>query len=186
MVSSQFRLRFPKDEIRRWASLYDYPGEVELIRGPVATARKSGYLTAETFVAIGEWKSPRARKRAANASIFIEEVTRLALSPKTSPRLAIEALTLLSGVSWPTASVILHFCHPDPYPIVDYRALWSVSSAVPSQYGYAFWDEYTSFTRNLAKGARVDMRTLDRALWKYSELHQPALAIRQPSRRGVP
>ena len=135
MSSSQFRLRFPKAEIRHWASLYDYPGEYELMRGPVADGRRNGYLTAEAFAAIGEWKSPRARKRrAANASNFIEEVTRLALAPSTSPRLAIEALTLLSGVSWPTASVILHFCHPDPYPIVDYRALWSLSSAVPSQY----------------------------------------------------
>jgi hypothetical protein len=176
MAPSLFRLRFPKIEIRHWASLYDYPGEVALIRGPVAAARKNGYLTAKTFAAIGEWKSPRARKRrAANDSGFIEEVTRLALSRHTSPRLAIEALTLLSGVSWPTASVILHFCHRDPYPIVDYRALWSVSSAVPSQYGYAFWNAYTSFTRNLARSARVDMRTLDRALWKYSELHQPAV-----------
>ena len=176
MASPQFHLRFPKTEIRHWASLYDYPGEYELMRGPVADGRRNGYLTAEAFAAIGEWKSPRARKRrAANASNFIEEVTRRALAPSTSPRLAIEALTLLSGVSWPTASVILHFCHPDPYPIVDYRALWSLSSAVPSQYRYAFWDAYTSFTRALAKGARVDMRTLDRALWKYSELHQPAV-----------
>jgi hypothetical protein len=176
MGSSHFHLRFPKAEIRHWASLYDYPGEDELIRGPVAAARRSGYLTAETFAAIGEWKTPRARKRReANTSSFIEEVTRLALAPSTSPRLAIEALTLLSGVSWPTASVILHFCHPDFYPIVDFRALWSLSSEVPSQYGYAFWEEYTSFTRALAKRASVDMRTLDRALWKYSELHQAAV-----------
>lgn len=176
MGLSQFLLRFPRAEIPRWASLYDYPGEADLIQGPVAIACRSGYLTAETFAAIGEWKTPRARKRrAGNAPSFIEEVTRLALAPGTSPRLAIEALTLLSGVSWPTASVILHFCHPDPYPIIDFRALWSLSAAVPPKYRYAFWEDYTVFTRALARSASVDMRTLDRALWKYSELHQRAV-----------
>ena len=176
MDQSIFRLRFPESGIHRWAALYDYPGENELIRGPVATARRNGYLDAETFSAIGEWKTPRARKRrGANSAAFVEEITRLALAPTTSPRLAIEALTLLSGVSWPTASVILHFCHPDPYPIVDFRALWSLSSAVPAQYQYPFWDEYTQFTRILAKRVGVTMRTLDRALWKYSEVHQAAV-----------
>ena len=176
MSPSPFALRFPSSQIHHWAALYDYPGENELILGPVALARQNGYLDSVTFSAIGEWKSPRPRRRrAANVPAFIEEVTRLALKPTTSPRLAIEALTLLSGVSWPTASVILHFCHPDPYPIVDFRALWSLSIAVPAQYRYDFWDEYTQFTRALASQANVDMRTLDRALWKYSELHQRAV-----------
>ena len=176
MVKPQFALRFAESDINQWAAQYDYPGEAELIRGPVATARQLGYLDMDTFLAIGEWKSPRARKRRkANPPEFVEEVTRLALSPSASPRLAISVLTLLSGVSWPTASVILHFCHPDPYPIVDFRALWSLSATVPAQYEYAFWYEYVQFTRRLAKNRRVDMRTLDRALWKYSELHQPAV-----------
>ncbi len=39
---------------------------------------------------------------------------------------------MLDGVSWLIASVILHFCHSDPYPIIDFRSLWSVSLEVPS------------------------------------------------------
>ena len=175
MVTTQFKLRFPERELKKWASQYDYPGEAELIAGPVAAARRLGYLDMATFMAIGDWKSPRTRPlRASNAPEFVEEVTRVALNESSSPRLAIETLTLLSGVSWPTASVILHFCHSAPYPIVDFRALWSLSSDVPKQYSYPFWDAYTAFTRSLASSLGVDMRTLDRGLWKYSELHQGA------------
>jgi hypothetical protein len=169
-----FRLRFPEREIARWAAKYDYPGEAELIEGPVRLARKRGYLDMDGFMAIGEWKSPRSRsRRRANSSAFVEEVTRIALAPSTSPRLAIESLTLLGGVSWPTASVMLHFCHRDPHPILDFRALWSVSTPIPSGYDNAFWEEYTHFTRSLASRCGVTMRVLDRALWKYSERNQP-------------
>ncbi len=35
-------------------------------------------------------------------------------------------LRFLDGVEWPTASTILHFCGARPYPILDYRALWSL------------------------------------------------------------
>jgi hypothetical protein len=170
-----FSLRFPEQQLARWASKYDYPGEAALMAGPIAKARAQRYLDMQTFMAIGDWKSPRSRpRRDRNSPEFVEEVTRVALAPGTSPRFAIEALTLLSGVSWPTASVILHFCHPQPYPIIDFRALWSLSSAVPNQYTYAFWEAYTAFTRSLAKRCRTDMRTIDKALWKYSEIHQGA------------
>jgi hypothetical protein len=139
-MPTRFQLRFPETDIGKWAAQYDYPGETDLIAGPVARARVRGYLEYSAFLAIGEWKSPPNRKRhAANAPEFVEEITRLALSPATSPQLAIEALTLLAGVEWPTASVILHFCHTDPYPILDFRALWSLSRDIPACYDFAFW-----------------------------------------------
>lgn len=170
-----FELRFPGVDLKKWAARYDYPGEAELIAGPVARARKRCYLEHSEFLAIGEWKSPRNRKRhASNAPEFVVEVTRLALAPGTSPRLSIEALTLLAGVEWPTASVILHFCHVDRYPILDFRALWSLSTDIPARYTYPFWEEYSEFTRGLAERHGVSMRILDRALWKYSEVHQNA------------
>lgn len=171
--SPSFRPRFPLSEIPKWAGRYDYPGEPELIAGPVATAKERGYLEYPDFVAIAEWKSSRPRKRVAkNPPALVEEITRVALASATSRRLSIEVLTLLDGVSWPTASVILHFCHSEPFPILDFRALWSLSVDVPTQYTFPFWNAYTEFTRRLAREAATDMRTLDRALWKYSELHQ--------------
>lgn len=173
-VKHQFKPRFKRSEISKFAALYDYPGEAELIFGAVARSRSRGYLTRDDFLEIAEWKSARPRKHyQANQSSYIEEVSRLAFAPSTSSRLAIELLTLLNGVSWPTASVFLHFCHSNAYPILDYRALWSLSVPVPRAYTYSFWEQYCAYTRAMARDADVDMRTLDRALWKYSQLHQP-------------
>lgn len=170
-----FTLRFPEHEIPHLAAAYSYPGEPELIAGPAAAAKTRGALTHADLVAFGEWKSPRNRARyAANPPAFVEEVTGLALAASTSPRLSIEALTLLSGVEWPTASVILHFCHRESYPILDFRALWSLSMEVPKRYDFPFWLEYTDFTRALSARTGHSMRVVDRALWQYSSQHQPA------------
>ena len=79
-------------------------------------------------------------------------------------------LTLLDGVSWPTASVILHFCSARPYPILDYRALWSLScEATAVDYDFGLWWDYVRTTRELADEMGLSMRTLDRALWAYSK-----------------
>ena len=99
------------------------------------------------------------------------EVTRTALRTDNE-RLKIEILTLLTGVSWPTASVILHFCDKKPYPILDYRALWSLRVEAPPRYDFDFWWAYTRFVRRLAKETKLSMRTIDRALWQYSKERQ--------------
>ena len=99
------------------------------------------------------------------------EITSFALAAQCE-RSRIESLTLLDGVGWPMASVILHVFHADPYPILDYRALWSVSLPVPAPYSFAFWQRYVAFCRDIATTAGVDMRALDRALWQYSKENQ--------------
>ncbi|MFG0251479.1 MAG: hypothetical protein ACF8NJ_01235 [Phycisphaerales bacterium JB038] len=120
---------------------------------------------------LADWKSPRTRPHiASNDDNWIHDVTRLALSTP-SERLRIESLTLLRGVGWPMASVILHFCHTDPYPILDFRALWALGAEEP-EYDFSFWQTYTRTCRNLAARAACDMRTLDRALWAYSKANQ--------------
>lgn len=68
----------------------------------------------------------------------------------------------LRGVSWPTASVLLHFGHHDEYPILDYRALWWLGYDKPPPYTFEFWSAYVSFCRTLAKRLSVSVRTLDR------------------------
>jgi hypothetical protein len=68
--------------------------------------------------------------------------------------------------------VILHFCDPLPFPILDYRALWSLGYPKPPSYTYEFWSDYTAFTRELARSTGHSMRDLDRALWQYSKENQ--------------
>ncbi|MCC7001302.1 MAG: hypothetical protein IT357_04025 [Gemmatimonadaceae bacterium] len=168
-----FRLRFPKDRVNEWAARYGdaMDDAVPSSIGPVA--RQRGHLLREEFLAVTRWKSPRTQPRCAeNAPEFIEAVTRVALST-SNEQLCIQVLTLLRGVAWPTASVILHFCATRPYPVLDFRALWSLScDAEAADYDFMLWEAYVAETRSLATECGVSMRTLDRALWAYSKVRQ--------------
>ena len=78
-------------------------------------------------------------------------------------------LLLLSGVSWPVASVLLHFCDRAPYPILDVRALESLGVKAPSAYTFPFWLAYVETTRALSRKTGLSMRDLDRGLWQLSK-----------------
>ena len=168
-----FTLQFPRSEISYWAGRYpietDY--EVENIIAP--QVQKRGYFTKPEFVVLCRWKTPRSKPLvASNQEESVKEITRLALST-TDERQRMELLTLLSGVGWPTASVLLHFGHSDLYPIHDFRALWSLGVEDSEKLKkFSFWQAYTSFCRQLAAEAGMTMRILDRALWQYSKENQ--------------
>ena len=167
-----FRLRFPKAQVSRWAERYSYPEDDALrdVVRPVVLAR--GFLRKAEFLRVCEWKTPRTKSRCAgNDEFTIQTVTRAALATGDES-LKMDLLRTLAGVSWPTASTLLHFCDRRPYPILDYRAIWSLGYRRPPHYTMDFWLEYLAFTRRLAKRLRVDIRTLDRALWQYSKVRQ--------------
>ena len=169
-----FELRFSVSEIEAWANRYkvDAP-EVEIIETIVPRARKAGFLTRPDFLEICAWKTPRTKKLCQrNSADYIENVTRIAFSTPYE-QLRIGVLNLLVGVSWPTASVFLHLAHTDPYPLLDYRALWSLSVDKPPTYNFPFWEKYAIYCRQLAHENNLPMRMLDRALWQYSSEHQP-------------
>ncbi len=165
-------LRFKKHEIIRIAESYEYPLSDKRLMDLKAAVDQRGHLTKDELATITYWKAPRSSGHARkNSEDYVAEITRFAFHTNCE-RARIETLTALDGVSWPTASVILHFFHQDPYPILDYRALWSVSLEVPAKYRFDFWWSYVEFCRTLANSAKVDMRTLDRALWQYSKENQ--------------
>lgn len=166
-------LRFPARDIPYWASRYEINQLETRIRDVIVPRVKArGCLLRQEFLAICLWKTPRSQVAcASNPSDYIESVTRVALSTK-SERLRIEALTLLDGVGWPTASVILHWFHRGRYPILDFRALWSIGQKQPKRYDFEIWHNYTHFCRRLSRKQDTDMRTLDRALWQYSNERQ--------------
>ena len=171
MSRLRFKLRFAGSEVTKWAARYDaaLDARVEEI-GEQAWDR--GYLSHDDLCVLGHWKTPRSAPRIArNDPEFVRETTRVALGT-ASERLRIEALTLLEGVEWPTASVILHFAHRDRYPILDYRALWSLGVSPPPRYGFELWQAYVDFTRATADRWGVSMRCLDRALWQFSKERQ--------------
>lgn len=169
-----FTLRFPLTDVARWAELYAYDRPETDLLAQRDLVQRSGRLSKPLLHQVARWKSPRrAGNVLDNADSFVEEISAFAFAAQDE-RARIESLTLLDGVSWPTASVVLHLFHRDPYPILDFRALWSLSADVPQQYGFPFWWAYVEECRSLRKKCSSDMRTLDRALWQYSKLHQPS------------
>jgi len=165
-------LRFDRKLVRPLAARFDAAGDAVVERDVAPRARANGYLTKSDFLALCAWKSPRSRPRCeANDEEFVREATAAAFSTP-SERLRVGALTLLDGVNYPTASAILHFCHADPYPVLDVRALWSLGVEAPVAYTFEFWREYVTACRALALRCRVPMRALDRALWQYSQENQ--------------
>jgi hypothetical protein len=163
------KLRFSAARIREIASRYENSINEDELVGLRPEVQARGYLSKEELQKIAYWKAPRSSGHVGrNSRDYVQEITAFALNARDE-RVRIEVLALLDGVSWPTASVILHFFHSDSYPIIDVRALWSVNLDVPSQYSFKLWWCYTDFCRDLAKKTEVDMRTLDRALWQYSK-----------------
>jgi len=131
-----FSLQLPEEHVRELAARYQYQDDhdAEHVIGPAAKAR--GAFTKDEFIRLCRWKTPRSQSRArANSEEAIQEITRLALRIGDE-ELRVRSLTLLSGVEWPTASVILHFAHKDPYPILDYRALEALGVKQPSTSGW--------------------------------------------------
>ena len=166
------RLRFPAGRIAHWASRF--PGEdASPVAAAIGRIRRDRRLRREDFLAVARWKTPRSRPRVArNSERAVRAATREALT-SLDERRRIESLTALRGVGFPTASAILHFCHADPYPVIDTRALWSLGVEKIPAYDFEFWWAYVGVCRALAHRAGCAMRDVDRALWQYAYERQP-------------
>lgn len=173
-TTHRFKLRFPESDIEKWFSRYDYPADPIIEDEIVPRVKEAGYLTKPDFLTLCRWKTPRSQPRCdSNSEEFIEAVSRVALST-TNERLRIEIWLLLSGVNWPTASTLLFWLHDEEYPILDFRALWSLGYAKPPKYDFSFWSDYVVFCRSTARKCGVTVRVLDQALWQYSSEKQRA------------
>ena len=167
-----FRLRFPERDVTKWSSRYSYTPNPTIEDQILLRVAKAGYLTKPDFLTICRWKTPRSQSRcASNSREFIKSVSKVALST-SNEQLRIEIWTLLNGVNWPTASTLLFWLHNEEYPILDFRALWSLGYAKPPKYDFSFWSDYVDYCRKLARKCGVTVRTLDRALWQYSSEKQ--------------
>lgn len=164
----KFKLRFDPRKISSLADRYNFEGDQIAKNEIVTRIKKRGYINKKDFLTFCEWKTPRTKPLCKkNSEEFIKNITRLSLST-TDEKVKIEILLLLDGVGWPTASVILHYATEFEYPILDYRALWSLRIEKPPEYNFELWRDYTNFCRKLAKKYSVSLRELDKALWQYS------------------
>jgi len=163
-------VRLPREALDRYSASYAYG--TKGLPDPWLAGDHPEFLTVESFLRIGIWKSPRSERHLRNNDVIdVQEVTRLALAQE-SDRMAVHILMALNGVGMPMASAILHWTHRKPFPILDFRALWSLGIEMPSDYTLSFWENYVSLSRELAATWGCDMRTLDRALWQYSKENQ--------------
>ena len=164
------KLRCRQAELNVLAGRYEYDTfNLGKLRPKVLS---QGFLTKDDLRVAAKWKSPRSAIHIEkNTDTYVKEISKFALSTKEK-RTRIEVLTLLNGVQWPTASVILHFFHRSRYPIIDFRALWTVSMEVPDQYSFDYWWQYLGYCRALAKKSKLSMRELDQALWQFSKENQ--------------
>ncbi|MYB65236.1 hypothetical protein F4083_05355 [Candidatus Poribacteria bacterium] len=125
---------------------------------------KQGHLTKSELEILAKWKSPRNANRIIknNSEKLVKEKTSASFKA-TDPYESINPLRELKRIDWAIASAILHFFHKDKYPIYDIHAL----RAVGKEKGEGVWGRYVEFCRKVAKDNKVDMRTLDRALYRF-------------------
>ena len=177
-LSYHFESKLKLDEIQAYSQRYTYDLEVK-VELLVPTVQERGFLTKEDLMKVCRWKTPRSQKQVReNDEDLVRRATALALSDRDD-RLKIHILLALNGVSMPTASVLLHWFDKLRYPIIDFRALWTLGVPDSQAYSLPFWVEYVAFTRMLADQAGVTMRTLDKALWQYSKENQKAKLTRE-------
>jgi hypothetical protein len=168
------QLRFPIRDVPEWAARYAYRAADEHVIDAIAPAvRERGHFLRDEFLETYRWKTERTAAKAARYSeAEIADVTGVAFRQRDE-KLRVCLLRALDGVDWPVASVLLHVGLSPEYPILDYRALWSLGSGQPSYYSFEFWWAYVECCRQLATAAGVSVRELDKALWAYSEANQP-------------
>ncbi len=132
-------------------------------------ARVRGHLVTDDLLHTAQWKYPGPallKLVKQNTRLEVEEISRVSFNA-TTPRLRIGALLALHGVSWPMASVILHFAFPDRYPILDKRVMRTIGGAMT--YNFDRWVKYTDLCQRWSRNHDVPMRALDRALWTYDK-----------------
>jgi hypothetical protein len=170
-----------RELVERWAGRFDaeFPpkykqGEAQL-KAWLRTWFREGrpYLDKPHFVDIARWKSQRPLPHyESNDDDLVQEVTAVAFAARRDD-LKLRLLMLLDGVGVPVASTILHFAFPDEYPIMDVRAVTTLTQlglwTRPVQFSVADWQVYTDLMRDHAKRLDVTLRELDKALWKSDE-----------------
>jgi thermostable 8-oxoguanine DNA glycosylase len=174
------KLEISKEFVGENSDRYDYRGsegarDEERLKAWLAEQNEPKCLDMSHFLDLAMWKSPRPKRHyERNSDAFVRRVTELAFQT-SDDRLRLHTLTALDGVGVPVASAILHFAFPHRYAILDVRVLRTLTSAglwlrdEAHSFTLAGWLEYIQLMRRLAKKLAVDLRDLDKALWRFDK-----------------
>ena len=187
-----FRLQFATEDDRETLNLIlDHAKRYMLSAGGSekdARALQAGYAircgehNRAHFDAIVEWKLEAflylrpEQNFIRNSDEEIADALRLAISAGT-PRAAIAVLCGLVGVRVPVASALLTAIFPERYTVIDKRALHALGVEA-NDITIDFYLAYLIKCRELAELYHVELRTLDRALCRWSD-EQPRMGRRR-------
>ena len=169
----RFQLQIPPLKLRDYLSRYGFEAEPKFDHlRQVGTS--PGFLTLDQLSELCESKSAQQAELARmNSPALVREITAFAFAAQCEES-RIGALTVLRGIGFPTASLILHYCVDQTYPILDSRSLWSLGiKKPPVPYTVDFWIDYVDSCRRLAAQYGLTVRELGQALWQFSAEHQP-------------
>ena len=187
-MTSEYEFQFPfttRKEIIDWADFYtnDQSQKIQSqeqavidiekeVRSPERNKTPGGYLCQSELLKMARWKHyTLPSKIDKNPPGHIEKTTAEAFCFDDDWK-KLETLKKINGVRESVGSVILHFYDKADYPILDKFALCSVGIDYRKvYYDEKFWRKYVKFSCAEAERYQVSMRTLDRALWKYSKCH---------------
>ena len=174
-------LTLDREFVQRWCNRYNeiFRGsydetEEKAIRSWLSIQTGPKYLNKECFVRLGRWKTKRQTSNyQLNDENTIIQVTRCAYQANDA-LIKLSILKTLRGVGVAVAGTILHYLHPDRFPIFDYHAratlkranLWSRDVNDDSDQA---WLEYIKTMNELAKRLGVSLRDLDKALFAYDK-----------------
>lgn len=169
--------RFTVDDafIGRWECQYDSTEHDEeeyqkILRAVSANVARMHGISKPTFVQILDWKAPRVKGKI-NWKQFdsYRKAFRRCLETPDEGKLTI--LTDLDGIGVPVASTILHFVHPDRFPIMDVRTVETLYHAGYIESKQRDSTRYVSFRQAMLaiaqRHADWSLRQIDRALFAY-------------------
>lgn len=158
-----------------WKEIYERDAKAERgFENAFLEARNHGHLTKDLFVKVARWKSVRnTRNYEFNTESEIRAATAAAFQGSDDES-SINALRELHGVALRTASAILHWMHPDRFPILDYRVMAALGETAPKSYeDIRLYTRIADRVRELALHHSLDLRTMDRALWTWDKRRSP-------------
>ena len=159
-----------RSEICYYASKYDADYDTPMCR-LAEDVKERGYLKMTDLLTLSIWmtRGQTTRYIKKNVDGVVEEMTKWSLAAETE-RDRIDYLCRLDGVRLGVASAILHWFHNEDYPIHSRPALKTVGvEKKHCSHRFGEWMRYVLFCQRIAEENRIEMRTLDRALWQYSK-----------------
>lgn len=173
-------MRLDRDFVVRYSQRYlDLMGDRERIEeerllGEVGPrTREQGHYTRTDLTAVARWKTRRSQSRVArNDEADVRDVSRLAfLAPEHFQH---RVLTLLHGIQVPTATALLAIWAPTVHTVMDVRSCGALTAFGEMDDADPSYPAYLALCRALAQRTGSDLRSLDRALWRWDKDGRPS------------